>query len=122
MLKCMSEVEEQLGRGRTRLVSWFAKIAKTLARHSNITLTLDRYTHVGLHDLTASVNSLPSVPANATNPEMNVLKATGTEDAAGSEVPTVVPRGADIGAVLPAPHRLQIAPVCTEGTGDARRP
>ena len=26
------------------------KTAQTLARHSTITLTMDRYTHVGIHD------------------------------------------------------------------------
>src|SRR5262249_9229869 len=69
------------------------KIAQTLARHSTITLTLDRYTHVGLHDLAASVNSLPAIP----HVETNALKATGT---AGAEVPTVVTSSAENGAVL----------------------
>src|SRR5436190_14645975 len=38
------------------------KDAQTLARHSTITLTMDRYTHVGLHDTVAALNSLPSLP------------------------------------------------------------
>ena len=40
------------------------KVAQTLARHSVITLTMDRYTDVGLFDLSASVNSLPGVPVD----------------------------------------------------------
>jgi len=90
------------------------KIAQTLARHSTITLTLDRYTHVGLYDLSASVNSLPPIPIENDGTEAEVLKATGTYDQAGPGVPTVVPRGAENGAVLPASPRLQIAPNCTE--------
>jgi integrase len=37
------------------------KVAQALARHSTITLTLDRYTHTRLVDLAACVNGLPSV-------------------------------------------------------------
>jgi hypothetical protein len=58
------------------------KIAQTLARHSTITLTLDRYTHVGLYDLSASVNSLPAISVEVPDTEAYVLKATGTEDRA----------------------------------------
>jgi site-specific recombinase XerD len=94
------------------------KIAQTLARHSTITLTLDRYTHVGLYDLSASVNSLPAIPGAVAN----VLKATGTEDRVGSEVPTVVPRSAENGAVLPASPALQIAPSCTDRGGETKIP
>jgi integrase len=39
------------------------KLAQTLARHSDIRLTLGIYTHVGLHDQTAAISSLPG-PAN----------------------------------------------------------
>jgi integrase/recombinase XerD len=37
------------------------KVAKELARHSTITLTMDRYAHVGLHDTAAAVNKLPAM-------------------------------------------------------------
>jgi site-specific recombinase XerD len=60
------------------------KIAQSLARHSTIPLTLDRYTHVGLYDLAASVNSLPAVPVVVPGSETNVLKATGTDDFGGT--------------------------------------
>jgi integrase len=97
------------------------KIAQTLARHSTIALTLDRYTHVGLYDLSVSVNSLPAIPVEAPNAQAKLLMATGTEDdGARSEVPTVVPRGAENGAVLPASATLRFAPDCTQSRGETR--
>ncbi|MCR4411312.1 MAG: tyrosine-type recombinase/integrase [Thermoguttaceae bacterium] len=46
------------------------KMAQTLARHSDIRLTLGVYTHVGLHDQSAAINTLPGPPAGdgATGP------------------------------------------------------
>jgi len=38
-------------------------MAQTLARHSDIRLTLGVYTHVELHDQTAAIHSLPAPPA-----------------------------------------------------------
>jgi len=55
------------------------KIAQTLARHSTITLTMDRYTHVGLFDQTAALDKLPALPA--TGSELERMKATGTDGA-----------------------------------------
>ena len=54
------------------------KVAQTLARHSTITLTMDRYTHIGLFDTVAAVEGLP---AFFTAPESHGqrLLATGTE-------------------------------------------
>jgi integrase/recombinase XerD len=40
------------------------RMAQTLARHSDIRLTLGLYTHVELHDQTAAVESLPGPPAS----------------------------------------------------------
>jgi integrase/recombinase XerD len=90
------------------------KIAQTLARHSTITLTLDRYTHAGLADVAATVNGLPCAVPDVPEAERLALKATGTEGMGGAEVPTVVPRSAEIGAVLLSPKPLRIAPNCTE--------
>ena len=39
------------------------KMAQTLARHSDVRLTLGIYTHVGLHDQTAAIQSLPAPPS-----------------------------------------------------------
>jgi hypothetical protein len=52
------------------------KVAQQLARHSSITLTMDRYTHLGLVDMTAGLASLRTVAA----PESQTLRATGTTD------------------------------------------
>ena len=40
------------------------KVAQQLARHSTIALTMDRYAHTAMGDLSAGVESLPPVPGN----------------------------------------------------------
>jgi len=52
------------------------KTAQTLARHSTITLTMDRYAHVGLRDPAGALEKLPLVAPDS------VASATGTDDAA----------------------------------------
>jgi hypothetical protein len=37
-------------------------MAQILARHSSITLTMDFYTHLGIHDQTAALEKLPPLP------------------------------------------------------------
>jgi integrase len=44
------------------------KMAQTLARHSDIRLTLGLYTHVGLHDQTAAIEALPGPGAVSSSP------------------------------------------------------
>jgi site-specific recombinase XerD len=56
------------------------KEAQALARHSSITLTLDRYTHVGITDLTAALDRLPELPGGNES-ERQALRATGTDSA-----------------------------------------
>lgn len=51
------------------------KIAQQLARHSTITLTLDRYTHSITGDLASALDVLPSMPTEAA-----AVAATGTDD------------------------------------------
>ena len=80
------------------------------------------YTHVGLHDQTAAIESLPAPPASVgSQNETAALHATGTDDVRAypieesqREVPTMVPLGAENGAVLPAPRTLRFAPDCTD--------
>jgi integrase len=55
------------------------KMAQSLARHSSITLTLDRYTHVGLYDQAVALAAIPSLLTGPPAPEN--LRATGTEPA-----------------------------------------
>ena len=53
------------------------KVAQKLARHCDIRLTLGRYAHAGLHDLTAAVDALPNMLPTAA--EREALAATGTD-------------------------------------------
>jgi integrase len=56
------------------------KMAQTLARHSDIRLTLGVYTHVELPDRTAAIHSLPAPPGVATaRRDGTRLRATGTD-------------------------------------------
>ena len=104
------------------------KEAQTLARHSPITLTMDRYTHLRMCGMVAALDKLPAIPPASGKSESAVAHATGPDGpvSAGSEVPTMVPRGAENGAVLPTSPRLRIAPDCTEGrpetAGETKNP
>jgi integrase len=51
--------------------------AKELARHSSITLTIDRYSHVKSEELHAAIEAVP----NFTPPMVEPLAKTGTDDA-----------------------------------------
>ena len=69
------------------------KVAQTLARHSTITLTMDRYTHTGLHDIATAVGSLPPLPLpSGPTSEADELRATGTDGVPGC---TLVAQPAD---------------------------
>lgn len=50
------------------------KMAQTLARHSDIRLTLGVYTHIELHDQTAAIESLPGPPASSVSHVTSVLR------------------------------------------------
>jgi site-specific recombinase XerD len=62
------------------------KAAQMLARHSTITLTMDRYTHLGLVDQTAALDKLPSLPSQGGNAHQ-AMKATGTDGALAPRLP-----------------------------------
>ena len=100
------------------------KEAQVLARHSTITLTMDRYTHLGIVDVSSALERLPQLSLDDPRVEGNVARLTGTDGAAGGnpEVPTVVPRGAEKGAGRPAPQTLRIAPDCTEQANETKNP
>ena len=55
------------------------KLAQELARHSDIRLTMQVYTHLRLHDLAGAVESLPRLLPSPN--EAQPLAATGTEGA-----------------------------------------
>ena len=52
-----------------------AKAAQTLARHSTVQLTVGRYAHANVYDLTAAVDALPSLCSSP----IESLAATGTD-------------------------------------------
>ena len=107
------------------------KEAQSLARHSTISLTMDRYTHLNVVDLTGALDRLPAIAVEESESEPQVLAATGTDDAQPSNVdndkakkmvPTMVPRGAENGAERLAPRTLKMAPNCTEPKSRASDP
>jgi integrase len=64
------------------------KTAQELARHSDPSLTIGRYSHARLHDLQGALEALPSLETTP-EPLVQELQATGTDGAArGQEVPT----------------------------------
>lgn len=54
------------------------KLAKELARNSTITLTMDRYSHVGLFDMNAALQAMPGMSETVAIVG-HQLRATGTE-------------------------------------------
>ncbi len=61
------------------------KTAQNLARHSTITLTMDRYTHMGRGVAAEALDTLPDLFPNT--PEGEAVSATGTYDACASTRP-----------------------------------
>ncbi len=61
------------------------KTCQELARHSTPTLTIGRYAHARLHDLTAALDALPDLatpPATTATPQ--AMAATGTDGGDGN--------------------------------------
>ena len=59
------------------------KVMQKLARHSTVELTLGRYTHAGLFDLSSAVNALPPLPikdAPQTELVMSVRKGASVSE------------------------------------------
>lgn len=95
------------------------KTAQLLARHSDINLTMNTYTMLGVHDQASAVEALPPIPAVSPDEPTQRALATGTDgrnmaDERPKKVPPVVPRGAENGAERLASTTLRIAPTCTE--------
>ena len=65
------------------------KIAQQLARHSTITLTMDRYSHTVIRDLAGGLDALPELSPGTSEGER--LRATGTCDIAPKSLPICLP-------------------------------
>lgn len=71
------------------------KTAQTLARHSDVRMTLERYAHAGLFDLTAAVDSLSGL---VRADKKNVAQAaTGTEGRPDFSGPNLGPQSENTG-------------------------
>ena len=89
------------------------KTAQALARHSTITLTLDRYTHQYKGDEAAALDVLPDLSA----PPAEAVALLGTDDSAATadDTPTSSPTSSS------AKSRPSGASRCDEVEGEARR-
>ena len=59
------------------------KVAQSLLRHSTIGLTMDTYTHIGLYDERAALDSMPKLPSlnkDEINENKSVALKTGTDN------------------------------------------
>src|SRR5262249_47036184 len=63
------------------------KLAQELARHSDIRLTMNVYTHARLHDLAGAVEGLPALLPTGPETEKMTLRATGTDASASMDGP-----------------------------------
>ena len=68
------------------------KVMQRLARHTTVELTLGRYTHAGLYDLSSAVDALPPLPITGDG-QQTILQATGTYavDAPPKSLPECLP-------------------------------
>jgi len=91
------------------------KVAQTLARHSDINLTMDRYTHLAVADVAGGLDGLPELPSEPAT--TGTAKATGTDGGAdsgctngwsfdGRDWPRVAPTGGDKKSATSALARL----------------
>ncbi len=88
-------------------------MAQTLARHSDVRLTLGIYTHIGLHDQRAAIESLPAPPWPGDRGRHSPRYGNGRRGQPSCKSERAH-RGAHYGATVPAPEPLRIAPSCTE--------
>lgn len=88
------------------------KVAQQLARHSTITLTMDRYSHTVIGDLADGLDALPDLSPN--KPDRERQRMTGTCDIAPKRLPTCLPKSLPI--CLPTRAASQTPPVAAQRT------
>jgi len=97
------------------------KIAQQLARHSTITLTMDRYTHTAVGELSDALAALPDLEDN--QPDRDRLRTMGTDDRdaivdTAGRMATSMATGM---ANQPAPTALLGASSCNEAGGFSKK-
>jgi len=90
------------------------KEAQTLARHSTIALTLDRYTHLGVSNLTAALDALPAIPATHEGASTPGAASASLAPAADQFADQPAEQTCSARIVAPAP----VAPPVAPGVGD----
>jgi len=99
------------------------KMAQTLARHSDLRLTLGVYTHVGLCHQTVAIHSLPAPPSlDGVGPEPGKRRSGIVGNRNGraksrKDSGRIAPRRAHYGAKRPTSQSLRVAPNCTDAAG-----
>ena len=92
------------------------KDAQALARHSTITLTMDRYAHVGLHDTATAMEQVPAVgPVTGTGRE--AMRATGTDGGLVSNPCTNLALESDTGRQNAGSLPVSTMPAAEDGEG-----
>ncbi len=87
------------------------KVAQQLARHSTITLTMDRYSHTVVGELSEALDALPELSPGMSERERQ--RATGTCDIAPKSLPPGLPKS------LPTRAALKPSPVASHCTTPA---
>ncbi len=88
------------------------RLAQRLARHSTITLTMDRYSHTVIGELSAELDALPDLPGS--EPDRQEQRATGTEGKSlPTSLPTFLPKCLPRGV---ASERVLVASDCSEAS------
>ena len=82
------------------------KTAQALARHSTITLTMDRYSHTVIEEQADALKALPDL----SGPDRSSLRKTGTED--GQPIDGLAPR---LASCLAEKHAKQETPADSGG-------
>ncbi len=95
------------------------KLAQDLARHSDIRLTMNVYTHTGLYDRAGAVESLPPLLPVGTDAEGQACQATGTDGKAVRAVGCAL--GKTVLESAPSVRTIATGKVADGPEGDSRK-
>ncbi len=94
------------------------RVAQQLARHSTITLTMDRYTHTVVGELSEALDGLPDLSSDGPVPDRK--RATGTCDIAPKFLPLSLPISLPTPAASETPRRASDCIQPGNATGSSR--